>query len=150
MKNKPNLPNLDLGFLTEKKVEFVLLEHGFSIFNPLDEGGTVDLLSYKNSNFARLQIKTGTYEKPNDRFKISLQRTRHQTYDYNEFDFFISYLYEVDVFYVIPVSILKDQKVINVYPHRKKAFKSKNEIDYEKFRNNFQLLIEKKILRNLQ
>ena len=107
MKKKPNLSNLDLGFLTEKKVQSILLENGFSIFDPIDEGGTVDLLSYKNKNFARLQIKTATYDKQNDRFKISLQRTRHQTYDYNEFDFFVGYLYEVDIFYVVPVSILK-------------------------------------------
>jgi hypothetical protein len=140
MKKKPNLPNLDLGFLTEKKVQSILLENGFSIFDPIDEGGTVDLLSYKNRNFARLQVKTATYEKQNDRFKISLQRTRHQTYDYNKFDFFVGYLYEVDIFYVVPVSILKDQTVINVYPHREKSFRSKNNVDYEKFKNNFELL----------
>ena len=61
-------------------------------------------------------------------------------YDYNKFDFFVGYLYEVDIFYVVPVSILKDQTVINVYPHREKSFRSKNNVDYEKFKNNFELL----------
>tara|TARA_B100000795_G_C22716302_1_gene405586 strand:+ start:698 stop:1126 length:429 start_codon:yes stop_codon:yes gene_type:complete len=140
MKNKPNLPNLDLGFLTEKKVQSKLIENGFSTFDPLDEGGTVDLLSYKKNIFNRLQIKTGIYDSKTDRFKISLLRTRHQRYDYKDFEFIIGYLYEVDTFYVVPVSILKDQQVINVYPHRDRLFIKKGTIDYEMYKDKFYLL----------
>jgi len=140
MKTKPNLGNLDLGYLTEKKVQSKLVEEGFSIFEPHDEGGTVDFLSYKKRIFKRLQVKTATYDSKTDRFKISLMRTRHQNYDYNDFDYFIGYLYEVDVFYAVPVDILKEQKVINIYPHRKKKFKNKNKIDYEIYKDNFELL----------
>ena len=57
MKNKPSLPNLDLGFLTEKKVQSKLIENGFSTFDPLDEGGTVDLLSYKKISLIGCKLK---------------------------------------------------------------------------------------------
>ena len=140
MKTKPKLGNLDLGYLTEKKVQSKLVEKGFSVFEPHDEGGTADLLSYKNNIFKRLQVKTAFYDPVTDRFRISLMRTRHQNYDYNEFDFFISYLYEIDIFYVVPVDILKEQKIINVYPHREKSLNFKKKIDYEKFKENFELL----------
>ena len=140
MKIKPKLENLDLGYLTEKKVQSKLIEKGFSVFEPNDEGGTVDLLCYKNNIFKRLQVKTATYDSLTDRFRISLQRTRHQRYDYSEFDYFVSYLYEIDIFYVIPVNILKEQKMINVYPHREKSLNFKKKVDYEKFKENFDQL----------
>jgi len=139
MKTKPKLGNLDLGYLTEKKVQSKLVEKGFSVFEPNDEGGTVDFLSYKNNIFKRLQVKTAIYDGKTDRYKASLLRTRHQNYDYNDFECFIIYLYELDIFYVVPVKILKDQSAINLYPHRNKI-KNRKQSDYEKFKDNFELL----------
>ena len=139
MIEKPKIGNLNLGFLSEKEVQCKLIELGFLTLEPLIEGGNIDMLSYKNNRFKRLQIKTSVFMKKENRFKLVLTRTYHQKYDLKEIDYFITYIYELDIFYVIPAKLLAGVKSINLYPHRKieKRHKTTN---YEKYKNNFKTL----------
>ncbi len=116
---KPEIGNMNLGFLTEKTIQTKLIFKGFLTLEPVIEATQIDLLSYKNNIFKRIQCKTALFEKENDRYKMSLQRTRHQLYDLSNIDVFITYIYELDIFYLIPSSDLKKVAVVNLYPHRK-------------------------------
>tara|TARA_Y100000591_G_C21226629_1_gene402562 strand:+ start:56 stop:472 length:417 start_codon:yes stop_codon:yes gene_type:complete len=134
---KPEIGNMDLGFLTEKTIQTKLIFKGFLTLEPVIEGTQIDLLSYKNNIFKRIQCKTALFEKENDRYKMSLQRARHQLYDLSNIDVFITYIYELDIFYLIPTSDLKKVTVVNLYPHRK----PRGELSiYEKYKNNFSIL----------
>tara|TARA_B100001093_G_C26157074_1_gene729925 strand:+ start:94 stop:507 length:414 start_codon:yes stop_codon:yes gene_type:complete len=133
---KPDIGNMDLGFLTEKIVQTKLISKGFLTLEPVIEGTQIDLLSYKKNIFKRIQCKTALFDKITDRYKMSLQRTRHQLYDLNNIDVFITYLYELEIFYIIPTNVIKKVSVINLYPHRKKLGESVFEI----YKNNFSLL----------
>lgn len=141
MKERLNIGNLDLGFLTEKKIQTKLIEKGFLTLEPVIEAGTIDLLSYKNNIFKRLQCKTATYVRSEDRFSCPLLRTGHQKYDLNEIDFFAIYIHEMEIVYFIPSNkeILGGQH-LKLYPHRKKQSSKKIYIDCEDFRENFNLL----------
>lgn len=146
MKKKINIGNLDLGFLTEKKIQTKLIEKDFLTLEPVIESGTIDLLSYKNNIFKRLQCKTAVYNRSEDRFSCPLLRTEHQKYDLNEIDFFAIYIHEMEIVYFIPSNkkILGGQS-LKFYPHRKKRFDRKIYIDYENFRENFNLLEKKNL-----
>lgn len=133
---KPDIGNMDLGFLTEKIIQAKLVSKGFLTLEPVVEATNIDLLTYKNNIFKKIQCKTAIFEKQNDRYKMSLQRTRHQLYDLSNIDIFITYLYEFDTFYVIPTFEINKVGVINLYPHRKTRYKS----IFEKYKNNFSLL----------
>ncbi len=133
---KPKLANLDLGYLTERIVISELLKRNFKIYEPLMEGGVVDFICYKNKIFKKLQIKTAYFDKKLDRYRLTLLRTRHQKYNMKDFDFFVSYLYEHKVFYIVPTNKVGNQNCINLYPHREKLGKN----IYEKYKNNFGLL----------
>jgi len=133
---KPDIGNLNLGFLTEKLVQTKLVSKGFLTLEPIVEATNIDLLSYKKNIFKRIQCKTALFEKQNTRYKMSLQRTRHQLYDLSNIDVFITYLYECDIFYIIPTSAIKEVGVINLYPDRK----TKRKYMFEKYKDNFSLL----------
>lgn len=134
--NKPDIGNLNLGFLTEKIIQIELISKGFLTLEPVVEATNIDLLTYKNKIFKKIQCKTALFDKQNDRYKMSLQRARHQLYDLSNIDVFITYLYECETFYLIPTYKIKEVAVINLYPHRR----PKGNSIFENYKNNFSLL----------
>ena len=141
---KPSLNNLQLGSLTEKIIQVNFIRNGFMPSIPYVEE-EIDMIIEKNNKILKIQVKTAYYEKRTDTYQAALLRTGHKTYNLDEIDYFVIYIYETNSTYLIPTQKIKHTKNIRLYPHRSKKLKFYSEnkkqtlTDYEIFRDNYNL-----------
>jgi hypothetical protein len=125
------------GRLAECIFESECLRRGFHIYEPIVDNHGVDYLIKNGSDYISIQVKS-TYSvdlrypnKPSYRFSM---RKGHDTrnYDEGDFDFAACYAFQINTWYIIPMSEL-GKKTIRVNP-------ASPNCKYYKFINSFYLL----------
>ncbi len=98
--------------IAESAVTTELLKRGFRVLRPIGDRLAYDLGVDLNGRFIRIQVKSAWFSTKANCYVVDVRRTKtnrrrmlRQRYDLNDFDFAIIYLADLDVFYVMPVSV---------------------------------------------
>ena len=98
--------------IAESAVVTELLKRGFRVLRPLGDRLPYDLGVDRRGKFVRIQVKSAGFNEKDKCYIVDVRRTktnrRHmlrQRYDKNDFDFAIICIADLNVFYVMPVSV---------------------------------------------
>ena len=98
--------------IAESAVVTELLKRGFRVLRPLGDRLPYDLGVDRRGKFVRFQVKSAWFNEKDKCYIVDARRTktnrRHmlrQRYDKNDFDFAIICIADLNVFYVMPVSV---------------------------------------------
>lgn len=103
--------------IAESAVITELLKRGFKVLQPVGDRLAYDLAVDLRGKLLRIQVKSAWFDKKAKCYAIDARRTktnrRHmlrQYYNADDFDFAIIYLADLNIFYVIPVSVFANYK----------------------------------------
>jgi hypothetical protein len=100
--------NIRIGRIAEIKFSLKCLEKGFKVFEPLVDDFGVDFIIRQNNITKTIQVKsTKEPDKSNpNTYKISIKRgAKNVSYDKKSFDYLAVYLFDRDLFYLIPLEV---------------------------------------------
>lgn len=139
-KRSEGIDNITIGKFNEEYVKIKLAEQGFDLYEPVIDGHRTDLFILYRDNPIRIQVKTATYDEKYNIFRTQLKSSTKNSriYEEKDVDFFIVKLNNLDIYYVIPFKVSLKTTVFNFSPFREKI--SHNNIDYEPYRDAFDLL----------
>ena len=117
-----NLSTKESGHLCELKFVLRATEKGFFVNRPLGDFRAYDYILDKNNTLNRIQVKSANKikKKPEQAisYKIMLaQGSGHKhVYNIKDIDYFIIYLVQDDLFYIIPRSVTGNTLSISLFP----------------------------------
>ncbi len=98
--------------IAESAVATELLKRGFRVLRPVGDRLAYDLAVDLDRKLIRIQVKSAWFNAKTKCYNVDVRRTktnrRHmlrQRYDTNDFDFAIAYVADLNVFYVMPISV---------------------------------------------
>ena len=65
----------ETGQINEMLVTINLIKRGYKVFVPFDTTCSFDLLAYKEGNYKKVQVKTGTYNYNNSKLPVVLKNS---------------------------------------------------------------------------
>ena len=138
-----SVDNKVIGTVNEDYVKVKLAMLGYDVFLPYMNNHKTDLIAMWKGKTIRIQVKSGTYETSSKRYRVSFttkdKNNKFIRYKPKDVDFFIVKCNGIDTFYIIPFQIAAECSYGNLYPHRIKQV-HKGRVDWEVFRDNFDLL----------
>ena len=98
------------------------IKHDLRVASPLVDIYGYDFLIEANTNFHKVQVKcNGVGEKNGSyHFTTSCGSKNKKQYTSDEIDYFAFYLLDLDLFYIVPVFMIKT-KTIRIYPEKSKC-----------------------------
>ena len=101
--------------IAESAVITELLRRGFRVLKPVGDRLPYDLAIDINGKLLRIQVKSawlydGAYKVDVRRTKTNRRKMIRKYYNRNDFDFAIIYIQELNVFYIMPVSVFSTYK----------------------------------------
>ncbi len=100
------------GDLAEQAAILHALKHGFGVLKPVGDRHPYDLVFDVNGCLVRVQVKhawldqpTGNYVVDNRRTKTNRREMKREAYQIHDFDFALAYIFDLDLFYVIPSDV---------------------------------------------
>ena len=97
--------------IAESAVTTELLKRGFRVLQPVGDRLAYDLAVDLDGELLRLQVKSAWFNAKTNCYVVDARRTKtnrrrmlRQHYESKDFDFAITYLADLDVFYVLPIS----------------------------------------------
>ena len=101
--------------IAESAVITELLRRGFRVVKPVGDRLPYDLAIDINGKLLRIQVKSawlydGAYKVDVRRTKTNRRKMIRKYYNRNDFDFAIIYIQELNVFYIMPVSVFSTYK----------------------------------------
>jgi hypothetical protein len=100
-----NLDNRHRGQLAELAFMRKAASLGFAVAKPYGEGERYDIVVCVDNVFWRVQVKS----------------VRHTSYSANEIDFLVAYIFQEDVWYVFPATVIENRKALCVTPGSKRS-----------------------------
>ena len=98
--------------IAESAVVTELLKRGFSVLRPLGDRLSYDVGIDLQEKLIRIQVKSAWFNTKDKCYIIDVRRTKtnrrrmlRKRYSKNDFDFAIIYIADLNVFYVMPVSV---------------------------------------------
>lgn len=98
--------------IAESAVTTELLKRSFRVLKPIGDRLAYDLGVDLHGKLLRIQVKSAWFNAKSKCYIVDARRTKtnrrrmlRQCYDLNDFDFAIVYIADLQVFYVIPVSV---------------------------------------------
>ena len=140
-----DLPSLSKGKIAEDLVSIKLTEKSFDVWLPYTPSHRTDLMVMKGNRVAKLQVKSGIWDRGTGRFRVPLRRKHviKQTrfhYDPSDVDFFILVCFGIDAIYVVPYELCKENSQAQLYPHRPKMVQKG--FNWEIYRESYNLLTD--------
>ena len=111
------MDTMQIGNITELKIQTAFVEKGYHVFTPITDGSSVDLIFINENNIAKkVQIKTSvetaTGFRIDTRKATSSSRVRKKSYEKDEIDFFAT-VFKADV-YIVPINIASSYSMITL------------------------------------
>jgi hypothetical protein len=130
--------------IAESAVLTELLKRGFSVLKPVGDRLPYDIALDSGGKLVRIQVKSAWFSKEAGCHIVDVRRTktnrRHmlrKLYGAQDFDFAVIYLNDLDVFYVMPVSVFTSfGSTISLVETEKRQRKPKS----AEYRNRWELL----------
>jgi hypothetical protein len=100
---------------------------GFAVAKPYGEGERYDVIVSVENVFWRIQVKSVLAKTPSTnyyRIKTAVARGKHHqvtSYSPGEIDFLVTYVFQEDIWYVFPASIVETRKIICMIPGSKRS-----------------------------
>ena len=98
--------------IAESAVTTELLKRGFRVLHPVGDRLAYDLAIDLQGKLIRIQVKSAWFDKRANCYTVDARRTKtnrrrmlRKRYDSFDFDFAIVYLADLNVFYVMPISV---------------------------------------------
>lgn len=103
------------GQMVELRVASEFAKHGITVYNPVSEHDSHDLLVEVAGDYYKIQCKHGRYDEDEDVVFVSLRSTRRngtdKHYTADEVDYYASYASEIDRVFLIPFEEVGTDKV---------------------------------------
>src|SRR5689334_2045554 len=96
---------------------------GFAVSRPWQEGERYDVIVRAESTFWRVQVKsvlTRHQSRPSHHVQTVTGRDR-RTYAITEIDFLAAYIFEKDIWYILPASAIANRQGVYVRPDSEKC-----------------------------
>jgi len=113
-----------MGELAELKFCTKAFERGFDISSPYGDNTPYDLIVDTGKKLSRVQVKSTTrldQSRRTDRYSINVTHGANMALRYkeNEVDVMACHVFPMDIWYFIPLEVLRDAARVGLYPHRK-------------------------------
>lgn len=107
---------------------------GFAVAKPWGDSDRYDVVVRFERTFWRVQIKSVLALKPSRRhYVVNTKNTPGKTYNSEEIDFLVAYIFAEDLWYVFPVHVVEHKKSLCVRPGSTKSV-------LEQYRENWDLM----------
>ena len=90
--------------------------HGFSVSRPYGDSSAYDVGVEDNGRFSRVQVKSVTFFRGKS-YTCNVVGPKHERYQSGRLEFFAVYLVPIDLWYVIPFEVVKNNLSLNLAPH---------------------------------
>jgi hypothetical protein len=132
------LDNRHRGQLAELAFMRKAASLGFAVAKPYGEGERYDIVVCVDNVFWRVQVKSVLAKYPSRpyyRVKTSGGNGLHghTSYSANEIDFLVAYIFQEDVWYVFPATVIQNRKTLCVLPGSKRS-------KFEQYREAWKLM----------
>lgn len=119
------LDNRHRGQLAELAFMRKAASLGFAVAKPYGEGERYDIVVCIDNVFWRVQVKSVlamSPSRPYYRVKTSGGHgQRHTSYSATEIDFLVAYIFQEDVWYVFPATVIENRKAVCLLPGSKRS-----------------------------
>ena len=123
--------------IAESAVVTELLKKGFRVLQPVGDRLAYDIGVDLNGELVRIQVKSAWLNKKAKCYNVDVRRTktnrrhmlRHR-YNTNDFDFAIIYVADLNVFYVMPVSVFSRYGSTITFVESDKRQRKPRSVDY--------------------
>jgi len=92
------------------------VQHGFSVSRPYGDSSAYDVGVEDNGRFSRVQVKSVTFFRGKS-YTCNVVGPKHERYQSGRLEFFAVYLVPIDLWYVIPFEVVKNNLSLNLAPH---------------------------------
>jgi hypothetical protein len=107
---------------------------GFSVAKPWGESERYDVVLRAGKVFWRVQVKSVRSKSPNrPYYRVNTTNWLKLPYTADEIDFLFAYIFPEDTWYVFPVSVVENRKVLCITPKSKRSL-------FEKYREAWKLM----------
>jgi hypothetical protein len=103
-----------IGIIAEKKFALQCLERGISVLTPLIDENGFDYVIQRGSTYDKIQVKsTLSHDKRNpNSYRFSIKRgASSYKYRKGDYDLLVCYIFELDIFYIIPFSFIASRTI---------------------------------------
>ena len=141
------LSSKELGDLGELAFVLAATSKGLPVAKPFGDCRRYDLIVDSGRRLLRIQVKSA-FSRSN-RGSYQVQASRHTAptrlpYSADEIDFVAAYIAPRDIWYLVPVGVLLTGPCICLYPDGTKKKKDEGTARYEKYREAWHLLDERR------
>ena len=135
------------GDIAEQAVILYALKQGWGVLRPIGDRLPYDLVLDVDGKFIRIQVKSAWFDTTRQNYVVDNRRTKtnrrimlREKYQESDFDFAVVYIEEINVFYVIPITIfISYSSEIHLVESEKRQRKPKS----AEYREAWNLLIER-------
>ena len=135
------------GDIAEQAVILYALKQGWGVLRPIGDRLPYDLVLDIDGKFIRIQVKSAWFDTARQNYVVDNRRTKtnrrimlREKYQESDFDFAVVYIEEINVFYVIPITIfISYSSEIHLVESEKRQRKPKS----AEYREAWNLLIER-------
>jgi hypothetical protein len=95
---------------------------GFAVAKPWGDSDRYDVIVRTGKVFWRVQIKSVWAKRPTrPHYRLNTRASSNSSYTAEEIDFLVAYIFPQDTWYVFPVAVVENRKVICITPSSKKS-----------------------------
>ena len=135
------------GDIAEQSVILYALKQGWGVLRPIGDRLPYDLVLDVDGKFIRIQVKSAWFDTTRQNYVVDNRRTKtnrrimlREKYQESDFDFAVVYIEEINIFYVIPITIfISYSSEIHLVESEKRQRKPKS----AEYREAWNLLIER-------
>lgn len=107
---------------------------GFAVAKPWGDCDRYDVIVRTGKVFWRVQIKSvWGVSRTRPHYRIKTTGNRHSLYSADEIDFLVAYIFPKDLWYVFPVAVVEQRKVMCLMPGSKRS-------QFEQYREAWKLM----------
>ena len=124
---------INQGAIAEHLFITELLSRQLETYKPIIDVYGSDILVKTSIGYRKVQVKSTSYQNLKDTYKFNLTRSDTEAYSADDFDLVALYIFDLDIWYIIPHAILEGMRSIRVRPYSSSS-------KYNKYFNAFHLL----------
>ena len=126
----------ELGDYAELKFQLLSFKKGFIVSKPYGDNSRYDFIVDFDGILARVQVRA-TASKGGKGYRFSTVYGKNKGLDKSNIDYLAAYILSEDIWYIIPISIIKNSKTIRINPNSKndKFIQYKDRWDFSKSNN---------------
>lgn len=119
----------ELGLISEMRFQLAATLRGLTVSKPPADSSPYDFIVDTGKKLLRIQVKSTRQKDRSGRYHFNLKTGRQdRAYTAAEVHFFVLYIVELDLFYIIPQALLRGKKTLKIYDNAK----------YDAFKNNWE------------